>query len=142
MVLLLSAVSLLSALHLGYLTRQVGKSRSIHGITPPAVNGAPEFERTFRAHQNCVEFYPIFLVVFWTAGLHTSEVLAAVLGLFYIYAQHCFFFGYQASSKGRLSGFYASLVIIITLANLATVGIFSGILDEYFDIDLKKKILK
>uniref|UniRef100_A0A8D0EIU8 Microsomal glutathione S-transferase 2 n=1 Tax=Strix occidentalis caurina TaxID=311401 RepID=A0A8D0EIU8_STROC len=59
----ISAIWLLS--HFAWL---VGKSRMKHKVMPPAVTGAPEFDRTFRAQQNCVEFYPIFLTVLWTAG--------------------------------------------------------------------------
>uniref|UniRef100_A0A667YR20 Microsomal glutathione S-transferase 2 n=1 Tax=Myripristis murdjan TaxID=586833 RepID=A0A667YR20_9TELE len=79
--LLLAAVTLLSALQMGYLARQVGKSRIAHKIMPPIVTGPPEFERTFRAHQNCVEFYPVFMVLLWTSGTFFSEVTAAGAGL-------------------------------------------------------------
>ncbi|XP_041708174.1 microsomal glutathione S-transferase 2 isoform X2 [Coregonus clupeaformis] len=71
--LLLAAVSLFSALQMGYLARQVGLARMTHKVMPPAVTGPPEFERTFRAHQNNVELYPVFLVVLWTSGLLFSE---------------------------------------------------------------------
>lgn len=33
----------------GRFARLVGKSRMKHKVLPPAVTGAPEFERTFRA---------------------------------------------------------------------------------------------
>lgn len=33
----------------GHFAQLVGKSRMKHKVSPPAVTGAPEFERTFRA---------------------------------------------------------------------------------------------
>uniref|UniRef100_A0A8V0Y7Y6 Microsomal glutathione S-transferase 2 n=1 Tax=Gallus gallus TaxID=9031 RepID=A0A8V0Y7Y6_CHICK len=46
---LLAAVSLLSVLQQSRFAQLVGKSRMKHKVMPPAVTGAPEFERTFRA---------------------------------------------------------------------------------------------
>ncbi|MBN3316759.1 MGST2 transferase, partial [Atractosteus spatula] len=139
---LLAAVTLLSALHQGYLARRVGKSRMKHNIMPPAITGHPEFERVFRAHQNCVEFYPIFLVMLWMSSHFFNEVLAAVLGLFYLCARQMYFNGYSTSVKNRLPGFYLSLALIFALAVTGGAGILNGILDEYFDINLRKKMFK
>ncbi|RXM32210.1 Microsomal glutathione S-transferase 2 [Acipenser ruthenus] len=88
---LLAAVSLLSALQLGFFARRVGMSRMKHSVMPPATNGPPEFERTFRA---------------------------------------------------QLPGFYLCVVLLLTLTGLGAAGILNGILDEYFDIDLPKKIFR
>ncbi|XP_066576222.1 microsomal glutathione S-transferase 2 [Amia ocellicauda] len=139
---LLAAVTLLSALHLGYLAGRVGKARKKHTIVPPSVTGPPEFERTFRAHQNCVEFYPVFLVVLWTSGIFFSEVLAAVLGLIYIYSRQMYFDGYTVSVKDRMPGFSLSIGLVFTLAGLGAAGVLNGILDEYFDINVRKMISK
>ncbi|CAH2301032.1 microsomal glutathione S-transferase 2 [Pelobates cultripes] len=98
---ILAVVSLLSACQQGYYARLVGRSRTKHKIMPPSVTGHPEFERTFRAQQNCVEFYPIFLVVLWTAGIFSYEEVAAVFGLVYIFARHLYFKGYVDSAQGR-----------------------------------------
>ncbi|XP_034545541.1 microsomal glutathione S-transferase 2 [Notolabrus celidotus] len=133
---LLAGVSLLSALHMGYLARRVGRSRMAHKVLPPSVTGPPEFERTFRAHQNCVEFYPLFLVTMWTCGMFCSEVVAAVGGLVYMIARQVYFNGYVKSSKKRLPGFYLTLVVFATLSLLAIIGILRGVLHEYFHIHL------
>ncbi|CAI5682181.1 unnamed protein product [Oreochromis niloticus] len=130
--LLLAAVSLLSALHMGYLTRQVGRSRMAHNILPPVVTGPPEFERTFRAHQNCVEFYPLFLVSLWTCGTFFSEVFAAAGGLVYMLARQMYFSGYVTSAKKRLPGFILNLVVIGILSLLGSIGVLHGILYKYF----------
>ncbi|CAN9514659.1 unnamed protein product [Ophioblennius macclurei] len=136
--LLLAAVSLLSALQMGYLARRVGLSRIAHKVLPPAVNGPPEFERTFRAHQNCVECYPLFLVALWTSGLFFHELTAAAGGLLYIFARQMYFNGYIKSTKKRMPGFYLTLAVFFSLSALALLGITRGILHEYFDIHLLK----
>ncbi|KAK6493774.1 microsomal glutathione S-transferase 2 [Huso huso] len=139
---LLAAVSLLSALQLGFFARRVGMSRMKHSVMPPATNGPPEFERTFRAHQNCLEFYPLFQVVLWTAGVFFNEAIAVVFGLAYLFGRHMYFFGYQRATKERLPGFYLCVVLLLTLTGLGAAGILNRILDEYFDIDLPKKIFR
>ncbi|XP_027645923.1 microsomal glutathione S-transferase 2 isoform X2 [Falco biarmicus] len=99
---LLAAVSLLSAFQQCHFAWLVGKSRMKHKVMPPAVTGAPEFDRTFRAQQNCVEFYPIFLTVLWTAGWFFNQELASFLGVLYVFARYKYFHGYVQSVKGSL----------------------------------------
>uniref|UniRef100_A0A8V0Y5P0 Microsomal glutathione S-transferase 2 n=1 Tax=Gallus gallus TaxID=9031 RepID=A0A8V0Y5P0_CHICK len=99
---LLAAVSLLSVLQQSRFAQLVGKSRMKHKVMPPAVTGAPEFERTFRAQQNCAEFYPMFQTVLWIAGWFCNQELAALLGLLYMFARHKYFHGYaQAASESH-----------------------------------------
>ncbi|XP_043341916.1 microsomal glutathione S-transferase 2 isoform X1 [Cervus canadensis] len=70
---LLAALSVLSACQQSYFAMQVGKARSKYKVTPPAVSGSPDFERIFRAQQNCVEFYPIFIITLWMAGWYFNQ---------------------------------------------------------------------
>ncbi|XP_047209425.1 microsomal glutathione S-transferase 2 [Girardinichthys multiradiatus] len=133
---LLAAVTLLSAFQMGYLARRVGWSRMAHKILPPAVSGPPEFERTFRAHQNCVEFYPLFLVTLWTCGMFFNEEVAAAAGLVYMVARQIYFNGYIQSTKKRLTGFYLTLAALLSLSVLALTGIVGGILDKYLYIHI------
>ncbi|CAN2388827.1 leukotriene-C4 synthase activity [Pristimantis euphronides] len=137
---LLAIVSLLSACQHGYYARLVGKSRMKHKIMPPAVTGSPEFERTFRAQQNCVEFFPIFLVFLWTAGLFFHEEVAAALGLLYIFARHLYFKGYVAAAQGRIPGFYLSLISLFLLFGFACFGITNALLKKYLDVNIFKQV--
>uniref|UniRef100_A0A8B9G901 Microsomal glutathione S-transferase 2 n=1 Tax=Amazona collaria TaxID=241587 RepID=A0A8B9G901_9PSIT len=75
MISLLKITDMLGPLFLlaGHFAWLVGKSRMKHKVIPPAVTGAPEFDRTFRAQQNCVEFYPVFLTALWTAGYFFNQ---------------------------------------------------------------------
>ncbi|XP_044220039.1 microsomal glutathione S-transferase 2 isoform X4 [Thunnus albacares] len=111
---LLAAVSLLSALQMGYLARRVGLSRIAHKVMPPSVTGPPEFERTFRAH----------------------EVAAVGGGLMYIVARQIYFNGYVKSTKRRLPGLHLTLAVFVTLSLLGLTGILCGILHKYFNIHL------
>ncbi|KAL4641732.1 microsomal glutathione S-transferase 2-like isoform X2 [Arapaima gigas] len=138
----LLAVSLLSALHMGYLAHCVGRSRLKHSILPPAVTGPAEFERTFRAHQNCVEGYLPFLVTLWVSGLFFHEGLAALGGLVFIAARQMYFNGYVTSAKNRLPGFYLTLAVWIILSATGAIGILHHFLDEYLDINLRKMLFK
>ncbi|KAF4104945.1 microsomal glutathione S-transferase 2 isoform X3 [Onychostoma macrolepis] len=130
---LLAAVSILSALHLTFQARRVGWSRMKHKIMPPTVTGPPEFERTFRAHQNGVELYSIFLVVLWISGIFCNEVLAALGGLLYIVGREIYFTGYIHESKKRLPGFYLVLCALFFLTVVATIGIIQSFLDKYLN---------
>ncbi|XP_077156363.1 microsomal glutathione S-transferase 2 [Paroedura picta] len=138
----LAAVSLLSACQQCHFAWLVGKSRLKHKIMPPAVSGSPEFERTFRAQQNCVEFYPVFLMTLWIAGWFFNQEIAAVGGLIYVFARHKYFHGYAESVKGRLTGFYLNLVVLMFLIALGTTGIVNSFLDEYLDFNIGKKLRK
>ncbi|XP_044240267.3 microsomal glutathione S-transferase 2 isoform X1 [Ursus arctos] len=106
---LLAAVSVLSACQQSYFALHVGKARLKYKVTPPAVSGSPEFERIFRAQQNCVEFYPIFLITLWIAGWYFNQVFATCLGLLYIYARHQYFWGYSEAAKKSIPISYGDL---------------------------------
>ncbi|XP_039505038.1 microsomal glutathione S-transferase 2 [Pimephales promelas] len=133
---LLAGVTMLSALHMGFQARRVGWSRMKHKIMPPTVTGPPEFERTFRAHQNSVEFYSIFLAVLWISGIFCNEVLAALGGIIYIVGREMYFTGYIRESKRRLPGFFFMLSVLLFLIVMATIGIIQSFLDKYLNIRL------
>ncbi|XP_074085370.1 microsomal glutathione S-transferase 2 [Macrotis lagotis] len=137
---LLAAVSVLSICQQLYFAGQVGLARKKYKIIPPAITGSPAFERVFRAQQNCVEFYPIFLVTFWMSGWFFNQGIAAFLGLTYMYARHKYFFGYSESAQKRIIGFRMSLVALALLVIQAIVGIVNNLLDEYMDFNIFKKL--
>ncbi|KAG8592700.1 hypothetical protein GDO81_000595 [Engystomops pustulosus] len=139
-IVLLAAVSVLSACQQAYFANLVGKSRLKHKVMPPAVTGHPEFDRTFRAQQNCIEFYAVFLVDLWAAGCFFNQELASLFGLVYIYGRHLYFYGYIQSVKGRLKGFSVSKLALILLLVMSLLGITNSILDKYIHLNLLTKI--
>ncbi|XP_008141887.2 microsomal glutathione S-transferase 2 isoform X1 [Eptesicus fuscus] len=137
---LLAAVSVLSACQQSYFALHVAKARLKYKVMPPAVSGSPEFERIFRAQQNGVEFYPLFMITLWMAGWYFNQVFATCLGLVYMYARHQYFWGYSEAAKKRILGFRLSLGALALLAVLAVLGIANSFLDEYLDVDIAKKL--
>ncbi|NXE49146.1 MGST2 transferase, partial [Casuarius casuarius] len=125
-----------------YFAWLVGRARMKYKVMPPAVTGAPEFDRTFRAQQNCVEFYPIFLTALWIAGCFFNQELASLLGLMYLFTRYKFFHGYVASVQGRLAGFYANRMVLTCLIALGAAGIVNSLLDEYLDFSIGKILRK
>ncbi|XP_047611800.1 arachidonate 5-lipoxygenase-activating protein isoform X3 [Phacochoerus africanus] len=75
--------------------------------------GTPAFERVYTANQNCVDAYPTFLVVLWSAGLFCSQVPAAFAGLMYLFVRQKYFVGYLGERTQRATpaacGSYAGL---------------------------------
>uniref|UniRef100_A0A673SWX8 Microsomal glutathione S-transferase 2 n=1 Tax=Suricata suricatta TaxID=37032 RepID=A0A673SWX8_SURSU len=92
------------------------------------------------ARQNCVEFYPIFLITLWMAGWYFNQVFATCLGLVYIYARHHYFWGYSEAIKKRVIGFRLSLGVLALLTVLGALGIANSFLDEYLDLNVAKKL--
>lgn len=137
---LLAAVSLLSACQQSYFAFQVGRVRLKYKIAPPAVTGPLEFERIFRAQQNSLEFYSVFIITLWMAGWYFNQVFATCLGLLYIYARHKYFWGYAEAAEKRITGFRLSLGILALLTVLAVLGVAGRFLDEYLDFHVAKKL--
>ncbi|KAG8453919.1 hypothetical protein GDO86_000516 [Hymenochirus boettgeri] len=140
-IVLLAVVSFLSACQQAHFAKQVGNYRMKHKVAPPAVTGHPEFERAFRAQQNCVEFSAIYLVDLWVAGWFFNQELAAVFGLLYIYGRHLYFKGYVESAKGRLYGFSLCKLSLICLLVMSSTGMTNILLSKYCGINLLKKVL-
>ncbi|XP_027454029.1 microsomal glutathione S-transferase 2 isoform X3 [Zalophus californianus] len=90
--------------------------------------------------QNCVEFYPIFLITLWMAGWYFNQGFATCLGLVYIYARHQYFWGYSEAAKKRITGFRLSLGSLALLTVLGALGIANSFLDEYLDLNVAKKL--
>ncbi|NXU48186.1 MGST2 transferase, partial [Turnix velox] len=63
-------------------------------------------------------------------------------GLLYVFARYKYFHGYSQSVKGRLTGFYLSLIILACLLTLGASGIVNSFLDEYMDFSIMKKLRK
>ncbi|XP_069781447.1 microsomal glutathione S-transferase 2 isoform X2 [Narcine bancroftii] len=125
-----------------YFAKQVGNARMKYKVMPPAVTGSSDFERIFRAQQNSVEFFPVFLVVFWISGLFSNQEIASIIGLAYLFSRCLYFNGYAESSKRRLPGFRIGIAMLLILTILSIGGILNSMSDKYFDFNLAKMIRK
>ncbi|NXB64115.1 MGST2 transferase, partial [Struthidea cinerea] len=63
-------------------------------------------------------------------------------GVLYMFACYKYFHGYVQSVKGRLTGFYLSVIILICLITLGAAGIVNGFLDKYLDFSIMEKVHK
>ncbi|NXS27412.1 MGST2 transferase, partial [Pomatostomus ruficeps] len=54
----------------------------------------------------------------------------------FTFAHYKCFHGYVQSVKGRLTGFYLSVIILICLITLSAAGIVNSFLDEHLDFSI------
>lgn len=83
-------------------------SRAQHQIPAPKTTGHPEFERVFRAQQNTVEQFPIFLALFVILAWLWGDIAAAVYGGIWSVGRILFINGYAQSTDKRRIGFLMS----------------------------------
>ena len=106
-----------------FLATRVAAAHSKFGVRLPATTGNPDFERTFRAHMNTLEWMPTFLVPLWLCAIYLSDTAAAVLGLVWIVGRAMYFAGYSRAVEKRLPGFF----IQSTACFLLFIGAAAGV---------------
>nr|XP_054521142.1 arachidonate 5-lipoxygenase-activating protein isoform X1 [Pan troglodytes] len=100
-VVLLAIVTLISVVQNGFFAHKVEhESRTQNGRSFQRT-GTLAFERVYTANQNCVDAYPTFLAVLWSAGLLCSQVPAAFAGLMYLFVRQKYFVGYLGERTQR-----------------------------------------
>lgn len=107
---------------------RVGQARGKYGVEAPAVTGAPEFERAFRAQQNTVEQIVLFLPLLGLACFLWGDVWAGVYGLVWCGGRILYIETYSRG-KPRSAGFLLSagasfgvLIAVIVTVVLRSVG--------------------
>ncbi|XP_078407296.1 leukotriene C4 synthase isoform X2 [Cetorhinus maximus] len=127
----LALITILAVLEQAYFSLQVIYARRRFRIAPPAVSGNEDFERVYRAHLNSSEYFPMFLSVFWIAGVFFSQVLVVCIGALYLYGRYMYFKGYSESALKRLRPMYFSATILWILIFLASLGVLSQLTCQY-----------
>ncbi|XP_046852034.1 microsomal glutathione S-transferase 2-like [Xenia sp. Carnegie-2017] len=135
-----AVVSLTAALQLARFTRRVGEARGRYKIPIPKTDGDPNFSRIFRAHQNTLEFHPIFITLLWISSLFFHQELSSVLGVVYLYARYKYFYGYAKSCEKRLAGLRIAMNVLMTLLIFCVIGLAMVGFTKYSgrEIDLSK----
>uniref|UniRef100_UPI00398E87C1 leukotriene C4 synthase n=1 Tax=Pristiophorus japonicus TaxID=55135 RepID=UPI00398E87C1 len=128
---LLALITILGVLEQAYFSFQVILARRRFHISPPAVTGNENFERVYRAQVNSSEYFPMFLSVFWIAGVFFSEILAVCVGALYLYSRYKYFKGYSESALNRLAPLYFSGKMLWILVGLSSVGVLSQLSSRY-----------
>ena len=119
LVVIVTGVALLQVFWFAF---QVGQQRSKHGINAPAISGAPEFERAFRAHQNTVELLVIFIPAMWMFAQFVRADVAAGIGVIFIVGRQIYRGAYMADPKSRSAGFGIGAVCIVVLIVGSLIG--------------------
>ncbi|XP_065672554.1 microsomal glutathione S-transferase 2 isoform X2 [Hydra vulgaris] len=115
-------ITSVSSLQMVSFARRVGKARQKYKVPPPETTGDEGFVRIFRAHQNSVEFYPVFLASLWSSSLLFHQVPPTVLGVVYMLARSKYFKGYSESAEKRLPGFKVSVTALVGLGICSFLG--------------------
>ena len=98
-------VTLLACLLYFWMSTQVSFARRKTGIAAPATTGDPLLERTIRAHQNTLEWMPLFLPSMWLFAIYWNTTVAAAIGVIWIIARIAYFLGYVSAAKKRARGY-------------------------------------
>lgn len=98
----------------------VGRARAKFGIRAPATTGHPEFERTYRVHQNTLESLVVFVPAAVLFGLYVSPPWAAVLGAVFIVARAIYAAAYirAAEKRGPGAGLTALVNGVLVIGSL------------------------
>ena len=113
--LLVAAVTLLSLLTYFWMGLRVARARGQYGISAPATTGHDDFERIFRAHQNTLEWLPMYLASLWLFALYWDENLAAVIGVIWIIGRAMYGLGYAREARARSLGFMVQALAVAVL---------------------------
>jgi len=119
---LVGLVTVASFLQMVSFVARVGAARGKYKVMPPKIEGDPRFTLVYRAHQNCIENYPLFLAAMWSAAIFFHQVPAAIFGLFYLVSRELYFAGYSAAAEKRLLGFLLSSITLFLLFILTGLG--------------------
>ena len=98
-------VTLLALLVYLWTGMRVGAARGKYEVKAPAVTGAPEFERTYRAQMNTLEWLPLFLVSLWLFAFYWNGKVAAAIGLVWVLARIYYAVSYARDPSSRGPGF-------------------------------------
>jgi glutathione S-transferase len=128
--LLTGIVTILATLLYMYMSINVGRMRSKHQISAPAMTGHPEVERAIRVHLNTLEALPVFFVMLWLATLYFHPLaipfsgwFAPVIGLIWIVGRLVYLQGYMQAPEKREAGFAIAGLSLLALIILSLAGI-------------------
>jgi len=114
-------VTVLALMQVFVFAFQTGQMRAKHGVSAPAMSGAPEFERMFRVHMNSVEQIVLLVPALWMFGIFVNMQIAAGLGLVYVIGRQVYKAAYLKDPSSRSTGFSIG-AIAMTILMLGSLG--------------------
>ena len=107
---------------------RVGRARYKYGVQAPAITGAPEFERAYRAQMNTLEWLPVFMISMWLFAYELNAMIAAALGVVWIAGRIWYAVGYTQDPAKRGPGFgIQALATMVLLAGALGKAIYSAV---------------
>ncbi|MDX1563052.1 MAG: MAPEG family protein [Gammaproteobacteria bacterium] len=106
----------------------VGRARNKYNVKAPAVSGPEAFDRTFRVHQNTLEFLIVFIPAIVLFGRYQSANIAALIGLVAIVGRAIYAIGYIKASDKRGLGAMISGIASAVLVVGALTGVIAAVL--------------
>ncbi|XP_006009959.1 arachidonate 5-lipoxygenase-activating protein [Latimeria chalumnae] len=135
-IVLLASVTLISALQNVYFAYKVENECKTQNSRGPQLLKSPAFDRVYCANQNCMDAYPTFLVVLWSAGLFCNQAPAAFAGLIYLTVRQQYFVGYLGETSQSTPGYIFGKRIISFLFLMSVAGIANYFLGYFFGSDV------
>ncbi|HVS24193.1 MAG TPA: MAPEG family protein [Gammaproteobacteria bacterium] len=106
----------------------VGRARAKYGVRAPATTGNPEFERTYRVHQNTLESLIVFLPAVLAFGCYVSPRWAAGIGVLFIVARAIYAIGYLQAAEKRFPGAGLTVLVNFVLVVGGLIGLVRAML--------------
>ncbi|XP_007889481.1 arachidonate 5-lipoxygenase-activating protein [Callorhinchus milii] len=131
-VVLLGIVTLLSALQNVFFAYKVEIESKMMTAKSSQRSG---FDRVSIANHNCIEVYPTFIVLLWSAGVFCTQAPAAFAGLLYLVVRHKYFIGYLGESNQSLPGFIFGKRLMAFLFIMASAGLINYVLNYFCGVD-------
>ena len=119
---LIAIVTGLALLQVFIFAFQVGKARGAHEVNAPAISGNPDFERSFRVHQNTVEQLIIFIPGLWMFGYYVNAEIGAGIGILFIISRMIYRSAYLGNPKNRGKGFGLGALSMMVLLIGGMIG--------------------
>jgi len=116
---IVTVVVLVQYMVFGY---HVSHARIKHGVLAPATTGHPDFERTFRIHQNTLEQLVLFIPALWMFGIYVHPLTGAAIGLLFPIGREVYRRSYIADPSARMAGAVIGGGAIVVLLFGAAIG--------------------
>jgi glutathione S-transferase len=121
---LATVLALLLFLALGI---NVSRARGRYKVDAPATTGDPDFERTYRIHQNTLEQLVLFLPALWLFTRFVDPTVGGLIGFVWIIGRVLYAVNYQRDPKARGPGFVVGGISTVVLL----VGALGGIVRAF-----------
>ena len=125
---IVAIVSVLILIEYWIISFLVDVARSKTGVKAPAMQGAPEFERTSRVQQNTLEQLIVLLPAMWLFAFYVHAQMAAGLGVLFMVGRLIYFRAYLRDPAGRGPGFAIGQIAQAILLLGGLVGVILALL--------------